>query len=43
MRATEFVTETETKKELFAVQKAIDDIYKDPNWRDRKDELKKLL
>jgi hypothetical protein len=32
-----------SKDELFAVQKAIDDIYKDPNWRDRKDELKKLI
>ena len=29
--------------ELFAVQKAIDDIYNDPNWRDKKDELKKLI
>jgi len=29
--------------ELFAVQKAIDDIYNDPNWKDRRDELKKLI
>jgi YD repeat-containing protein len=31
------------KKELYAVQKAIDDISDDPNWRTRRDELKKLI
>jgi len=33
----------ERTKELYAVQKAIDDIYDDPNWRERRDELKKLM
>jgi len=31
------------KEELFSIQKQIDDISKDPNWRERKDELKKLF
>ena len=33
----------ERTKELYAVQKAIDDIYDDPNWKTRRDELKKLI
>jgi hypothetical protein len=36
-------TARELKKELYAVQKAIDDIYDDPNWKTRRDELKKLI
>jgi len=41
MRFLEIISES--REELFAVQKAIDDIYNSPNWRERKDELKKLF